>query len=76
MGTTITNNFTAVCRNVAKDNGLDAAILVTVKADLDKGVASIELHGGGPNPQAVDKLKNIIATVIVESIAAYKAEKA
>ena len=76
MGTTITNNFAAVCRNVAKDNGLDAAILVTVKADTKSGKAEITLHGDGPNQQAVDKLKSVVATAIAESIAAYKAEKA
>ena len=70
------NYFEAMCHGICDTKQLDAAILVTVKADLDKGVASIELHGGGPNPQAVDKLTNIIATVIVESSAAYKAEKA
>ena len=76
MGTTITNNFTAVCRNVAKDNGLEAAILVTIKADRESGKAEITLHGDGPNLQAVDKLKSVVATAIAESIAAYKAEKA
>ena len=69
------NYFEAMCHGVCDTKQLDAAILVTVKADIDKGVAAIELHGGGPNPQAVGKLKNIIATAIAESIAAFKAEK-
>lgn len=76
MGTTITNNFAEICRIVAHDFNLDAAILVTVKADRKSGKAEITLHGDGPNKDAVDKLKSVVATAIAESIAAYKAEKA
>ena len=70
------NYFEAMCHGVCDTKQLDAAILVTVKADIDKGVAAIELHGDGPNKDAVDKLKSVVATAIAESIAAYKAEKA
>lgn len=76
MGTTITNNFAEICRIVAHDFNLDAAILVTVKADRKKNTAAIELHGDGPNKDAVDKMKSVVATAIAESISAYKAEKA
>ena len=69
------NYFNAMCHGICEAKQLDAAILVTAKADLDNGVAAIELHGDGPNPKAVGKLKNIIATAIAESIAAFKAEK-
>ena len=70
------NYFKAMCHGICDTKQLDAAILVTAKADIKSGNAEITLHGDGPNPQAVDKLKNIIATAIAESIAAYKAEKA
>ena len=49
---------------------------MTVKSDRESGKAEITLHGDGPNRQAVDKLKSVVATAITESIAAYKAKKA
>lgn len=76
MGTTITNNFTAVCRNVAKDNGLEAAVLLTVKADRKKNTAQISLNGEGPNKQAVERMKEIISTALSESIKAFNEERA
>lgn len=76
MGTTITNNFVEICRIVAHDFNLDAAILLTVKADRNKDTAAIELHGDGPNKQAVLRMKEIISTALTESIEQFKAEKA
>lgn len=70
------NYFKAMCHGVCDTKQLDAAILVTIKADRESGKAEITLHGDGPNKDAVDKLKSVVATAIAESIAAYKAEKA
>ena len=70
------NYFEAMCHGVCDTKQLDAAIIVTVKADRKSGKAEITLHGDGPNKDAVDKLKSVVATAIAESIAAYKAEKA
>ena len=70
------NYFKAMCHGICDTKQLDAAILLTIKANPKKDTAAIELHGDGPNPKAVDKLKNIIAIAITESIAAFKAEKA
>ena len=70
------NYFNAMCHGICDTKQLDAAILVTVKADRKSGKAEITLHGDGPNKDAVDKLKSVVATAIAESIAAYKAEKA
>ena len=70
------NYFKAMCHGICDTKQLDAAILPTVKADIKSGNAGITLHGDGPNKDAVDKLKSVVATAIAESIAAYKAEKA
>ena len=70
------NYFKAMCHGVCDTKQLDAAILVTVKADRKSGKAEITLHGDGPSKDAVDNLKSVVATAIAESIAAYKAEKA
>ena len=70
------NYFEAMCHGVCDTKQLDAAILVTVKADRKFGKAEITLHGDDPNKDAVDKLKSVVATAIAESIAVYKAEKA
>lgn len=70
------NYFVAMCHGVCEAKQLDAAILVTIKADRESGKAEITLHGDGPNKDAVDKLKSVVATAIAESIAAYKTEKA
>ena len=70
------NYFEAMCHGVCDTKQLDAAILVTVKADRKKNTAAIELHGDGPNEQAVLRMKEIISTALTESIEQFKAEKA
>ena len=70
------NYFEAMCHGVCDTKQLDAAILVTVKADRNKNTAAIELHGDGPNEQAVLRMKEIISTALTESIEQFKAEKA
>ena len=70
------NYFEAMCHGVCDTKQLDAAILVTVKADRNKNTAAIELHGDGPNEQAVLRMKEIISTALTESIEQFRAEKA
>lgn len=70
----MTNPYITTCQSVCEANGLDAAVIVTIKAVADK--AEIAVHGDGPNNMAVTKLKDVVATAISESIAAYKASKA
>ena len=70
------NYFEAMCHGICEAKQLDAAILVTVKADRKKDTAAIELHGDGPNEQAVLRMKGIISDALTESIKQFKAEKA
>ena len=70
------NYFEAMCHGICDTKQLDAAILLTIKADPKKDTAAIELHGDSPNKQAVQRLKEIISTALTESIEQFKAEKA
>lgn len=70
------NDLKALCHDICEAKQLDAAILVTVKADRNKNTAAIELQGDGQNKQAVLRMKEIISTALTESIEQFKAEKA
>lgn len=69
-------HFNDVCNGICVAHNLDAAVLVTVKSNKAANTASIELHGDGPNEQAVAKMKEIISTSLFESIKAFNEERA
>lgn len=69
------NYFEAMCHGVCEAKQLDAAILVTVKADREKDTINIEIHGDGPNKKAVEKTKAIVSIAFAEIINEFDEER-
>lgn len=70
------NYFKAMCHGVCEAKQLDAAVLVTVKTDREKDIMNIEIHGDGPNKQAVEKTKAIVLIAFTEIINKFNEERA